>query len=171
MFGENVEGLETRKMTFMTKYAASKPLQDYTSEDFKEQFRVAKREASAQWRGAAPRAGNVGLNWGWMGCGILSSTRGPFTTYKLHMQLICWINLNMCIVKCWWLNDSLPFFSWLWRKSYMENLLKVVNVSRLILLVIYIYNLYRKYMCRKIWFQNQKTRKTRYPPKPEKTRT
>ena len=56
--------------------------------------------------------------------------------------------------------------------------LKVVNVSRLILLVIiyiyiyiYIYNLYRKYMCRKIWFQNQKTRKTRYPPKPEKTRT
>ena len=48
--------------TFMTNYAASKPLQDYTSEDFKKQFRVAKREASAQWRGAAPRAGSVGLN-------------------------------------------------------------------------------------------------------------
>ena len=34
---------------FMTKYAAKKPMQDYKAKDFKEQFKILKREPPGKW--------------------------------------------------------------------------------------------------------------------------
>ena len=36
--------------TFMSKYASKEPLQDYTSKEFKEQYRIVKRQPLAQWQ-------------------------------------------------------------------------------------------------------------------------
>ena len=33
----------------MTKYAAKKPMQDYKAKDFKEQFKLLKREPPGKW--------------------------------------------------------------------------------------------------------------------------
>ena len=33
----------------MTKYAAKKPMQDYKAKDFKEQFKILKREPPGKW--------------------------------------------------------------------------------------------------------------------------
>ena len=35
--------------TFMQKYVQRNPIQDYTASDFKEQYRITRREPMAKW--------------------------------------------------------------------------------------------------------------------------